>query len=290
MTDRHLGDTQLNFVKRHLEKDSNKKNVFAELIEQINVARKDKEKQQLRGEIEKLKESFENLEGEELRVAKHAQTKLKEAYNNLNDQVSLDPILAQLNLERACLSFLQKGQGVNKHILINFLREIDKALHKMTSQVSFAESEFANDVKGLIKNLKQELGSKGKVKEGLKVLFTDDPIDLLLCGTDVSGSCQRLDGESEKNKGLLGYLVDGKNRLLAIKEEDKIIARCILRLLWDGEQSVIYRERFYPRELQNCPQRPCQKRCNNLRCTFDQSRCRGSQWKRLRSIGRPRTL
>ena len=49
------------------------------------------------------------------------------------------------------------------------------------------------------------------------------------------------------NKGLLGYLVDGKNRLIAIKEGDKMIARCMLRLLWDGEQPVIYREVFYPK-------------------------------------------
>ena len=54
-------------------------------------------------------------------------------------------------------------------------------------------------------------------------------------------------GTPNLNKGLLGYLMDGKNRLLAIKDKSgKIVARCMLRLLWDGEQPVIYRERFYP--------------------------------------------
>ena len=39
-----------------------------------------------------------------------------------------DPNLAQLNLEKACLNFIQKGQGAEKNILIDLLEEIDKAL------------------------------------------------------------------------------------------------------------------------------------------------------------------
>jgi hypothetical protein len=84
------------------------------------------------------------------------------------------------------------------------------------------------------------------ILEGLKAETSDDPIDLLLCGTDVMGSCQRIDGNPELNKGLLGYIVDGKNRLLVIKDvHGKIISRCILRLLWDGEQAVLFRDRIY---------------------------------------------
>ena len=100
-------------------------------------------------------------------------------------------------------------------------------------------SEFAKDVEGLLKAKQTSFD--------LKVVITDDPIDLLLCGTDVMVSCQRLDGSPNQNKGLLGYLMDGKNRLLAIKEgKGKIVARSILRLLWDGERPVLYRDRFYP--------------------------------------------
>ena len=51
ITQQHLGDTKLTFVKRYLDNDSNKKEVFQELVEQINLARKEKEKTQLRKDI-----------------------------------------------------------------------------------------------------------------------------------------------------------------------------------------------------------------------------------------------
>lgn len=196
ITDRHLGDAKLTFVTGYLAEDSNKEEVFQELISKINVPIKEK-----------------------------------------------DPLLAQLNLEKACLNFIRKGGRADKKVLIQLLMEINNAL---TNSTTIAASEFAKDVKGLKESFEEELKSKGKTKEGLKVLFTDNPIDLLLCGTDVSGSCQRLGGNAYLNCGLLGYLIDGKNRLLAIKEGNKIIARCILSILWDGKQPVIYRERFYP--------------------------------------------
>ena len=235
ITDQHLGDTELTFVNQYLKQDSDKKGVFQDLVAQINLSRKEKEIAQLRGNIDELKKK--NLRTVEV----------KKVLKSLSEEVSANPELAKLNLQKACLNFIKKGQGAEKNVLINLLMEIDKALKQETNPpTTFAESEFAEDIKGLLEGFEEELKSKGKPKEGLKVLFTDDPIDLLLCGTDVSGSCQRLDGDSSLNMGLLGYLMDGKNRLLAIKEGDKIIARCILGLLWDGEQPVIYRERFYP--------------------------------------------
>jgi hypothetical protein len=103
--------------------------------------------------------------------------------------------------------------------------------------------DFANDVNDLVKIFDNP---KETIDERVRVVLTDDPIDLLLCGSDVGGSCQRLEGSSYQNKGLLGYIMDGKNRLLAIKDaRGKIVARCLLKLLWDGKRPVIYRERIY---------------------------------------------
>ncbi len=132
-----------------------------------------------------------------------------------------------LMLQQACIAFAE-GPSENYNPL---LKKIQVYLDP--------NAEFANDIKSLL-DPKREFSN-------MNVIFTDDPIDLLLCGTDVMGSCQRLDGHANLNKGLLGYLVDGKIRLLAIKEDKgKIITRCLLRLLWDGERPVLYRERFYP--------------------------------------------
>ncbi len=132
-----------------------------------------------------------------------------------------------LKLQQACIVFAEAKPD-------NFtplLKEIQSCLDERT--------EFAHDVNGMLQGKKKT--------SALKIVNTDDPIDLLLCGSDVSGSCQRLDGNPKLNKGLLGYLMDGKNRLLAIKDvKGKIVARCLLRLMWDGAGPVIYRDRIYP--------------------------------------------
>jgi hypothetical protein len=85
--------------------------------------------------------------------------------------------------------------------------------------------------------------------EELIVIDSEDPIDLLLAGSEVIGSCQRFDGDPTLTKGLLGYLLDGKNRLIVVKSkndpEGKILGRALLKLLWDGEKPVLFLERIY---------------------------------------------
>lgn len=80
------------------------------------------------------------------------------------------------------------------------------------------------------------------------VVDTDHWEDMLLCGTEVLGSCQNINGGSYYNKCLLGYALDGKNRLIAVKDETgKIVARAIFRLLWDEKEKtpVLFLERIY---------------------------------------------
>lgn len=101
-----------------------------------------------------------------------------------------------------------------------------------------------------IKSKRAELKIK-MPQEGLIVVDTDDPIDLLLCGTEIDGSCQKVDGDAEKIKGLLGYF-EGENRLIAVKEPGmlgKIKARCLLSLVYDGEKFVVFMERLYPLDV-----------------------------------------
>ncbi|MGM0439651.1 MAG: hypothetical protein ACQEP8_00870 [Chlamydiota bacterium] len=85
-----------------------------------------------------------------------------------------------------------------------------------------------------------------RTKEGWKVVDTDDPQDLLLCCSEVIGSCMNVNGNPSLNKGLLSYLMDGQNRVLAVKnKEGKIVVRQIIRLLWDGSQPALYTEKLY---------------------------------------------
>lgn len=77
---------------------------------------------------------------------------------------------------------------------------------------------------------------------------TDDHWDLFLSGSEVVGSCQGVDANPELSKSLLGYVVDGKIRMIAIKDgSGRIVARSIIKLLWDNEQKkpVLFLEPSY---------------------------------------------
>lgn len=102
------------------------------------------------------------------------------------------------------------------------------------------------DLEELINPVDQDQQCKSSDK--WSVHETDAWEDLLLCGTDVLGSCQNINNDPNYNKCLLNYLLDGKNRLAVLKDANGLIrARVVLRLLWDNtmKQPVLYRERLY---------------------------------------------
>ena len=70
---------------------------------------------------------------------------------------------------------------------------------------------------------------------------------ILLMGTEVHGSCQRVEGSIHQNKCLLGYFLDGKHRLgIVCNAQGKILARTVFRLLIDTKgQPVLYQEVVY---------------------------------------------
>jgi len=82
----------------------------------------------------------------------------------------------------------------------------------------------------------------------LTVIDSDAPEDLLLCGTELSGSCLNIHGEIRHTKALMGYVLDGKYRLIAAKAPDgRLSARRILRIMWDIKQQrpVLHLEHLY---------------------------------------------
>lgn len=79
---------------------------------------------------------------------------------------------------------------------------------------------------------------------------TDDPCDLLLLGTEIAGSCQHVD--NPLSVALLSYLLDGKNRaVVVLNSEGIIVARTILRILWDKQANkpILLQELIYPEIL-----------------------------------------
>ncbi|MDQ5956380.1 MAG: hypothetical protein QG627_665 [Chlamydiota bacterium] len=105
------------------------------------------------------------------------------------------------------------------------------------------QNEFKNDIDSLYMNL-----TETNKKKNVLVVDSDHWQDLFLSGTEVLGSCQRIDGDPILNVCLMAYVLDGKNRILCVKDPitGKILARCIFRLLLKDDQVVLFQERIYP--------------------------------------------
>jgi len=139
-----------------------------------------------------------------------------------------------------------------------------KQLQLLQRLEKIATGDFLNDIKAEITKLQQPL----LPRRGLRAVNTDNPFHLLLAGTDVHGSCQNVNGTPAKNCGLLGYLMNGQTRLLAIVDErDRIVTRAIFRLLGDekNQRPVLFFERVYgdPR-YQSVLEKLAQEKANEM--------------------------
>ena len=107
------------------------------------------------------------------------------------------------------------------------------------------------DLKNFIKKISPSSTNKNHKYSEYKIVDSDNLWDLFMCGTEVS-SCQRVDAGGSYNKCLIAYVMDGKNRMIAIKDrDDKIVARAIFRLLYDenDKKPVLFLERIYSNVL-----------------------------------------
>jgi hypothetical protein len=132
---------------------------------------------------------------------------------------------------------------------LKILSQIRRAL----SSSHNTANQFKHDIDGLIKGLKSGRRTPG-VQDwtGWRIVDTDHFWSLFMAGTDVEGSCQAVDGNPSLNKCLMAYVMDGKNRILAIKNAEGVtVARCMLRLLWDTQNNspVLFLEETYPETI-----------------------------------------
>lgn len=122
----------------------------------------------------------------------------------------------------------------------------DSAINAAKSYAPVEYPQFLQDLNDLIKLITQK--KKILSNEKWTIEDTDAWEDLLLCGTEVLGSCQNIYGDPKYNKCLLNYILDGKNRIIIAKDgKGSIVARSIIRLLADSilKKPVIYREHIY---------------------------------------------
>ncbi|MBS0627843.1 MAG: hypothetical protein JSS09_06490, partial [Verrucomicrobia bacterium] len=110
----------------------------------------------------------------------------------------------------------------------------------MDTKPSISLGELDNDIQALIQR------SAFQITSNLMISETDDPCDLLLIGTEIQGSCQRVDGTPNLNRGLVGYLLNGDVKAIVIKNKaGQMVARAIMRRGLIGEAPVILLERIY---------------------------------------------
>ena len=150
-------------------------------------------------------------------------------------------------------------EGIKDLIDAQSQKEQIAALEKIEN--TFSTLKHCDFMKDVIDQLKIFKNPASKTLIEATVVDTDGYFDLLLCGTEVLGSCQDVNNATGNNKGLLGYLLDGKNRLIANKEKygqaskARIISRAKLSILWDGEKPALFLERPYfngPESKQQC--------------------------------------
>lgn len=118
--------------------------------------------------------------------------------------------------------------------------------------------QFAQDIKDLKKKLAAPPLSLEKCKS-LRASISSDPEDLLLCGTEIIGSCQSVYGRTGFNASLPGYVLDGKYLSAQVTNANgTLMSRRMMRLLWSEEHNrpVIFIEREYsnpgvPKKIQD---------------------------------------
>jgi hypothetical protein len=154
----------------------------------------------------------------------------------------LDPYhegLVYWDLQKALLSLLNENLSQKEKVSL-FTNSVEPLI------LLLPENQFKKDLHDLGKLLSASQ-EKVSTKEWT-VVDTDNGEDLQACGEEVLGSCQSIDSATEYNQCLLSYLLDGKNRLIAVKNANgKIVTRCIIRVLWDDKDKkpVLFQERAY---------------------------------------------
>lgn len=121
------------------------------------------------------------------------------------------PVADLSPLETKIASFLKANFDDREAIIDSIISDL-KSSHPGSSIISLFESL--------------------KKSKPLVVTDSDHWQDLFLCGSEVIGSCQNVIGNPSLNKCLLGYVLDGKTRVLCVKEteEGPIKARALLKV------------------------------------------------------------
>lgn len=212
---------------------------------------------------------LQNLEIEELPIVLEPASDCKTILRTLNRRrlAMIDLPLSEVELEGYKTSFFNQRElnalfaffhGLNSLHQPELIAHYKRFIKQVVSRESedFYDSRYDRTqnehlAKVLANNNLLGHWKAGRTKQegNCTLVDTDHYWDLLMCGTEIANSCQNVYKNPDLNKCLLAYLMDGKNRLLAIKDPNGIILmRSILRILWDekAQEPVLFMEAIYP--------------------------------------------
>ncbi len=136
----------------------------------------------------------------------------------------------------------------------NNYRSREEQVNKLQKTIKFIDKaklycEFRENLTQAIRALTRNRSKETTNYDVWKIVDTDNYWSMFMAGTDIEGSCQRVDGDPKLNKCLMGYVMNGDYRMLAIENTQGItVARCIIHLLWDEERKLasLFMEEAYP--------------------------------------------
>lgn len=147
------------------------------------------------------------------------------------------------NLAKFDTVFLNYREPMTLPVYLSRIRYQPKTLNALSNFVSAVLAEKYPDVRydndDLLsklteaqQNLWKENVSEVIGSKGFTLRFTDDHQSLVRMGSDVAGSCQRVDGDPSLNRGLIGTVMDGKHKLIALcDDKGQIVVRSVIRLM-----------------------------------------------------------
>jgi hypothetical protein len=152
-------------------------------------------------------------------------------------------------IQRRALQFLNPTKKEDPVKILNDLLPFFDEQNPV-NKLSENDKKFQKEILAIVQALEspEEAGPLDE-NVGDIITDTDDGCDALESGTEIKGgSCQGVGQDARLNRGLLSFILDGKNRMIAIKKPSGVIeTRAFIRLLLDeNKQPVLFLERIYP--------------------------------------------
>jgi hypothetical protein len=152
----------------------------------------------------------------------------------------------------AILVFASKIQQLNNPLISEYLHNYIQSVFQGTFQeqryVVEPNNPHLQAVQQYLPSWRQSITKT--LSRSQQIIDTDDPYHLLLCGVGMSSCLDVSIGQPNYVKGLLGYLMNGATRMIAVVDEGRVVARVITRLVLlsnpkDPSRAAIFMERLY---------------------------------------------